>query len=96
MIFDVEKVKICVVYDEKLVSFVLEDLLDEVVDKVFDLFKLNVEVLIVKEFVIIFEGLLSYFVVKENIFDFDSVLVNEKIDYLIVLEKNVLVNEFVK
>src|SRR5690606_15181480 len=35
-------------------------------------------------------------VVKENTFDFDSVLVTDKIAYLVELEKNILANEFVK
>ncbi|MBG0763150.1 TldD/PmbA family protein [Acholeplasma laidlawii] len=93
---DVEKAKIRAVYDEKLVSFVLEDLSDEAVHKAFDLLKLNAEALTVKEPAIIFEGSPSYPVVKENTFDFDSVPVKDKIDYLIALEKNVLANEFVK
>nr|WIF88026.1 DNA gyrase modulator [Acholeplasma laidlawii] len=84
---DVEKAKIRAVYDEKLVSFVLEDLSDVAVHKAFDLLKLNAEALTVKEPAIIFEGSPSYPEVKENTFDFDSVPVKDKIDYLIALEK---------
>ena len=93
---DVEKAKIRAVYDDKMVSFVLEDLSDKAIDAAFELLKLNAEALTVKEPAIIFEGSPSYPEVKENTFDFDSVPVNDKIAYLVALEKNVLTNEFVK
>ncbi len=92
---DVEKAKIRAIYDEKLVTFVLEDLSTEAVDKAFDLLKLNAQALTVKEPAIIFEGSPSYPEVKDNNFDFDKVPVSEKIAYLVELEKNILANEFV-
>src|SRR5690554_6836911 len=93
---DVEKAKIRAVYDEKLVSFVLEDLSNEAVNKAFDQLILNAKALTVKEPAIIFEGSPSYPEVKENDFNFDLVPVDQKINYLIELEKLVLKNEFVK
>ncbi|WP_025725367.1 TldD/PmbA family protein [Acholeplasma granularum] len=93
---DVNKAKIKAVYDEKLVSFVLEDLNDETANKVFDKLKLNAEALTVKEPAIIFEGSKSYPKVKDNDFDFDSVPVDKKIKYLIDLENHILSNEYVK
>ncbi|HHX76233.1 MAG TPA: TldD/PmbA family protein, partial [Acholeplasmataceae bacterium] len=93
---DVEKAKIRAVYDEKLVSFVLEDLSNEAVNKAFDQLILNAKALTVKEPAIIFEGSPSYPEVKENDFNFDKVPVADKISYLVDLEKHILANEFVK
>ena len=93
---DVEKAKIRAVYDEKLVSFVLEDLSNEAVNKAFDQLILNAKALTVKEPAIIFEGSPSYPEVKENDFNFDKVPVADKINYLVDLEKHILANEFVK
>lgn len=93
---DVENAKIRAVYDEKLVSFVLEDLSNEAVNKAFDQLILNAKALTVKEPAIIFEGSPSYPEVKENNFNFDKVPVADKISYLVDLEKHILANEFVK
>lgn len=93
---DVEKAKIRAVYDEKLVTYVLEDLSTKAVDAAFELLKQNAEALTVKEPAIIFEGSPTYPVVKENTFDFDAVPVTDKIAYLVDLENNILANEFVK
>ncbi len=93
---DVEKAKIRAVYDEKLVTYVLEDLSTKAVEAAFELLKQNAEALTVKEPAIIFEGSPEYPVVKENTFDFDSIPVTDKIAYLVELEKNILANEFVK
>src|SRR5690554_2367982 len=93
---DVEKAKIRAVYDEKLVTFVLEDLSDDAVNKAFDQLILNAKALTVKEPAIIFEGSPSYPEVKENNFNFDKVPVADKISYLVDLEKHILANEFVK
>jgi PmbA protein len=93
---DVEKAKIRAVYDEKLVTYVLEDLSTKAVDAAFELLKQNAEALTVKEPAIIFEGSPTYPVVKENTFDFDAVPITDKIAYLVDLEKNILANEFVK
>lgn len=93
---DVTNARIKGIYDEKLVSATLEDLSDEAATKLFDQLILNAKAVTVKEPAIIFEGSKSYPVVKENDFDFDGVLIEDKIAYLVNLEKEILKNEFVK
>jgi len=93
---DVNKAKVKAIFDDKLVSGTLENLSDEAINDLFDLLKLNALALTVKEPAIIFEGSKSYPVVKENDFDFDSVAIEDKINYLFELEKNILKCEYVK
>lgn len=89
---DVSSARIKGIYDDKLVTATTENLSDESIQKLLDQLILNAQALTVKEPAIIFEGSESYPHVKENTFDFDAVPVEDKINYLIELEKNVLSN----
>ena len=74
----------------------LENLNDEAVSEVFDKLILNAKTITVKEPAVIFEGSKEYPEIIENDFDFDSVKMDDKINYLIDLEKIVLNEPLVK
>lgn len=93
---DVTKITIKGIYDDKMVRGSLENLNDEAVSEVFDKLILNAKTINVKEPAIIFEGSKEYPEIIENDFDFDSVKMDDKINYLIDLEKIVLNEPLVK
>lgn len=93
---DVTKIIIKGIYDDKMVRGSLENLNDEAVSEVFDKLILNAKTINVKEPAIIFEGSKEYPEIIENDFDFDSVKMDDKINYLIDLEKIVLNEPLVK
>ncbi|MFA5692836.1 MAG: metallopeptidase TldD-related protein [Acholeplasmataceae bacterium] len=93
---NVKKAIIKGIYDEKLVRASTENLSDDNVLKIFMNLKENAKALTVKEPAIIFEGSKEYPKIKENDFDFNQVTMDDKINYLIALEKNILKEEKVK
>lgn len=93
---DVTKIIIKGIYDDKMVRGSLENLNDEAVSEVFDKLILNAKTITVKEPAVIFEGSKEYPEIIENDFDFDSVKMDDKINYLIDLEKIVLNEPLVK
>ncbi len=93
---DVTKITIKGIYDDKMVRGSLENLNDEAVSEVFDKLILNAKTITVKEPAVIFEGSKEYPEIIENDFDFDSVKMDDKINYLIDLEKIVLNEPLVK
>lgn len=92
---DVESVKIRGIFEEKLSTVHFEHLDDEKVEQMLDLLIENAKALTVKEPAIIYEGSKSYPVVKDELFDFSKISINEKTDLLLRLEAGILKNEFV-
>ena len=93
---DVTKIIIKGIYDDKMVRGSLANLNGEAVSEVFDKLILNAKTITVKEPAVIFEGSKEYPEIIENDFDFDSVKMDDKINYLIDLEKIVLNEPLVK
>ncbi len=92
---DVESITIRGVYDNKLSTVRFENLSDTNVDQLLDQLKANAKALTVVEPAIIYEGSKSYPDVKDELFDFGSVPVTQKIDLLKNLEQMILANSFV-
>lgn len=89
---DVESITIRGIYDNKLSTVRFENLTDESVDQLLDQLKANAKALTVVEPAIIYEGSKSYPEVKDELFDFGSVPVTQKIDLLKKVEQKILAN----
>jgi len=92
---DVEVVKIRGIYNNKLSTIRFENLSETNVDALLDQMIANAQALTVVEPAIIYEGSKKYPEVKDELFDFSSVSVTEKIDLLKNLEQKILANESV-
>ncbi|TNF09331.1 MAG: TldD/PmbA family protein [Bacillota bacterium] len=92
---DVENVTIRGIYNNKLSTVRFENLSDQYVDQMLDKLIANANALTVVEPAIIYEGSKSYPEVKDELFDFGSVPVTDKIKMLMDLEADLLKNEFV-
>ncbi|MBU1094692.1 MAG: TldD/PmbA family protein [Firmicutes bacterium] len=92
---DVESITIRGIYENKLSTVRFENLSDSNVDHLLDQLKANAKALTVVEPAIIFEGSESYPEVKDELFDFGSIPVIQKIDLLKNLEQKILANSSV-
>jgi len=95
VVSDVESVTVRGIYDNKLSTVRFENFSHQNVSKMLDQLIENAKALTVVEPAIIFAGSKSYPEVKDELFDFGSVPVIEKIDMLKKLEQHILDNEFV-
>jgi len=95
VVSDVESVTVRGIYDNKLSSVRFENFSHTNVSKMLDQLIENAKALTVVEPAIIFAGSKSYPEVKDELFDFGSVPVIEKIDMIKKLEQHILNNEFV-
>ena len=95
VVSDVESVTVRGVYDQKLSTVRFENFSNANVSKMLDQLIENAKALTVVEPAIIFAGSKSYPEVKDELFDFGSVPVTQKIDMLKKLEQLILNNEFV-
>lgn len=93
---DVTVVKLKGIYENKLVSVSIEHLSENAVSKAFDQLIENAKAITVEEPAIIFEGSPSYPKIKENDYDFDAVPIENKINYLVDLEKKVAEHQATK
>lgn len=92
---DVESVKIRGVYDDKLSTVRFEHLDDTKADQMLDLLIENAKALTVKEPAIIYEGSKEYPKVEDELFDFSTVSVTDKIALLKKLDTGISKNEHV-
>ena len=95
VVSDVEVVTIRGIYKEKLSSIRFENFNQVNVSKMLDQLIENAQALTVVEPAIIYAGSKSYPEVKDELFDFGSVPVIEKIDMLKKFEQYILDNEYV-
>jgi PmbA protein len=95
VVSDVESVTVRGIYDNKLSTVRFENFSHTNVSKMLDQLIENAKALTVVEPAIIFAGSKSYPEVKDELFDFGSVPVIEKIDMIKKLEQYILNNEFV-
>ena len=95
VVSDVESVTVRGIYDNKLSTVRFENFSHQNVSKMLDQLIENAKALTVVEPAIIFAGSKSYPEVKDELFDFGSVPVTEKIDMIKKLEQHILNNEFV-
>ncbi len=96
VISDVESITIRGIYDDKLSTVRFEHLDDDKVDQMLDLLIENAKALTVKEPAIIYEGSKTYPKVKDELFDFSSVDVKDKITLLKNIESGILEDKNVK
>ncbi len=96
VISDVESITIRGIYDDKLSTVRFEHLDDDKVDQMLDLLIENAKALTVKEPAIIYEGSKTYPEVKDELFDFSSVDVKDKITLLKNIESGILEDKNVK
>lgn len=92
---DVETVTIRGIYENKLSTVRFENLSDTNVSDMLNQLIENAKALTVVEPAIIYEGSKAYPEVKDELFDFGSVPVIQKIEMLKALEKSILANEYV-
>ncbi len=92
---DVESITIRGIYNNKLSTVRFENLSDAHVDQLLDQLMANAKALTVVEPAIIYEGSKSYPEIKDELFDFGSVPVTQKIDLLKNLEHQILANPYV-
>ena len=93
---DVENVSIRAIFKEKLVSARLEDLSEETIDKTLDVMLENAKAITASEPAIIYEGSKKYPEVKVEDFNFVEVPIEDKIQLVHDLEKNILSADHVK
>ena len=95
VVSDVESVTVRGIYNNKLSTVRFENFSNLNVSKMLNQLIENAKALTVVEPAIIYAGSKSYPEVKDELFDFGSVPVTEKIDMLKKLEQHILDNEFV-
>jgi PmbA protein len=95
VVSDVESVVVTGIYNNKLSTVRFENFSNTNVSKMLNQLIENAKALTVVEPAIIYAGSKSYPEVKDELFDFGSVPVTEKIDMLKKLEQHILDNEFV-
>ena len=92
---DVQHVTIRGIYNQKLSTVRFENLATTNVDHMLEKLKANADALTVVEPAIIYDGSKSYPEVKDELFDFGTVPVTQKIELLQSLEAGILKNELV-
>lgn len=89
-------IKVKGIYKNKMGSVSIENFDEKLTEKYINLLRNNLRAITVKEPVSIFAGSDSYLEVADNPFDFSSVPFEDKVNYLINLEKNIKENPLVR
>ena len=92
---ELHEVSIRGIYNNKFTTINAENLADDNIDKLLDQLIENAKSLTIEEPAIIYEGSKSYPKVDDTIFDFDQVKFEDKVNYLLELEKEIAKCEYV-